>query len=94
MFARNGSLAAASGAVHIEEEIELAKMPAIDPIGEPAEALLSSALHCLAKASERGAPTWLGQTLSAAFRQHHRRRRRVRNPVASAIVASFVLVAC
>jgi hypothetical protein len=68
-------------------------MREVDPIREPAETLLSSALHRLAGAAERNAPADLGKTLSATFRQHHRRRRRIRTARASAIIACLLLVA-
>jgi hypothetical protein len=68
-------------------------MREIDPIREPAEALLSSALHRLAKAGERNAPPELGSALAAEFRQHHRRRRIVRFAAAGAIAATLLLAA-
>ncbi|HKW77291.1 MAG TPA: hypothetical protein VJN64_17290 [Terriglobales bacterium] len=53
-------------------------MREIDPIREPSEALLSAALHRLAKGSPSGAPEELGAGLARSFRQYHARRRRVR----------------
>jgi hypothetical protein len=67
-------------------------MREIDPIREPAEALLSSALHRLAKTGERNAPPELGASLTAAFRQHHKRRRRARIAMTGAIAASLLLI--
>ena len=68
-------------------------MREIDPIREPSEALLSSALHRLAAASDRHAPAHVGSSLAHAFRQQHRRRRRARVAVALAMAASLILAA-
>jgi hypothetical protein len=62
-------------------------MREIDPIREPSEALLSSALHRLASTGERSAPPELGANLLEKFRYHHRRRRQVRFAVAAAVAA-------
>lgn len=66
-------------------------MREIDPIREPSEALLSSALHRLAAGSDRRAPANVGASLAHAFRQRHRRRRRARVAVALAMAASLIL---
>ena len=68
-------------------------MREIDPIREPAEALLSSALRRLARSGERSAPPELRMALATAFRHQHRWRRRARIAVAGAIAASLLLVA-
>lgn len=65
-------------------------MREIDPIREPSEALLSSALRRLAKAEERNAPPELGASLLVKFRHHHRRRRQIRLAVVSAFVACLL----
>jgi hypothetical protein len=67
-------------------------MREIDPMREPSEALLSSALHRLASASPRSAPDGAGENLLHTFRRHHRRRRQVRMIVASAIAASLLII--
>lgn len=65
-------------------------MREIDPIRKPSEALLSSALHRLAKAEERNAPPELGANLLEKFRHHHRRRRQIRSALAGALVACLL----
>lgn len=60
-------------------------MREIDPVREPSEALLSSALHRLATAGDRNAPPELGASLMERFRHHHRRRRQIRLAVAAAV---------
>jgi hypothetical protein len=65
-------------------------MREIDPIREPSEALLSSALHRLAKAEERNAPAELGASLLEKFRHHHRRRRQVRLAVVGTLAACLL----
>jgi hypothetical protein len=71
-------------------------MREIEPLREPSEALLSSALHRLAKGSPRNAPGELTTTLTRSFRQHHARRRRVRaagwTAFAACLLATAVLV--
>ncbi len=68
-------------------------MREVDPIREPSEALLSSALHRLATGSARKAPDALEESLLQTFRRHHRRRRQIRVVVASAIAACLVFIA-
>jgi hypothetical protein len=65
-------------------------MREIDPIREPSEALLSSALHRLAKAEEGNAPPELGSSLLEKFRHHHRRRRQMRLAVVGALAACLL----
>ena len=65
-------------------------MREIDPIREPSEALLSSALHRLSKAGERNAPPELGANLVEKFRHHHRRRRQLRLAVVGALAACLL----
>lgn len=60
-------------------------MREIDPVREPSEALLSSALHRLATAGNLNAPLELGASLMERFRHHHRRRRQIRLAVAAAV---------
>ncbi|HST79289.1 MAG TPA: hypothetical protein VLN58_12445 [Verrucomicrobiae bacterium] len=62
-------------------------MREIDPIREPSEVLLSSALHRLASAGKRNAPPELGANLLENFRHHHRRRRKVRLAMVAAVAA-------
>jgi hypothetical protein len=62
-------------------------MREIDPIREPSEALLSSALHRLASTGDRNAPPQLGANLLEKFRHHHRRRRQLRFTVVAAVAA-------
>src|SRR6185437_7968567 len=69
------------------------KMREIDPMREPSEALLSSALHRLASASERNAPVSVEAGLMQKYRQHHQRRRRVRMMKAGGIAAAILLIA-
>jgi hypothetical protein len=55
-------------------------MHEVDPQSEDrTEARLAEALRRMAAASHRGAPQELGAGLTAAFRRHHARRRRVRH---------------
>lgn len=68
-------------------------MREIDPIHEPSEALLSSALHRLASASEGNAPAEVEKALLERFRRHHRRRRDLRLIAATAIAACLVVLA-
>lgn len=68
-------------------------MREIDPIRNPSDALLSSALHRLASGANREAPAQLGQDLAAAFRRHHRRRRQVRMAFAASLAACLALAA-
>jgi hypothetical protein len=65
----------------------------IDPIRNPSEALLSAALHRLAKGSAQSAPADVRSRLAQEFRRHHVRRRRARSALVVALVASFVLAA-
>jgi len=65
----------------------------IDPIRNPSEALLSAALHRLAKGSAQSAPADVGARLAQNFRRHHVRRRRARTALVFSLVASFVLAA-
>jgi len=65
-------------------------MREIDPIREPSEALLSSALHRLVKAEKRNAPPELGANLVEKFRHHHRRRRQLRWAVVGALAACLL----
>jgi hypothetical protein len=71
-------------------------MREIDPLREPSEALLSAALHRLAKGSSNGAPDELGASLACSFRQHHARRRRARvagwSALAACLLAAVVLL--
>ncbi|HST78019.1 MAG TPA: hypothetical protein VLN58_05995 [Verrucomicrobiae bacterium] len=60
-------------------------MREIDPIREPSEVLLSSALHRLASAGKRNAPPELGANLLENFRHHHRRK--VRLAMVAAVAA-------
>lgn len=62
-------------------------MREIDPMREPSEALLSSALHRLATAGKRNAPPELGASLLENFRHRHRRRRQVRLAMGAAVAA-------
>jgi hypothetical protein len=66
-------------------------MREIDPIRNPSEALLSAALHRLAKGSAQGAPADVGARLAQEFRRHHARRRRARSALVVSLAASFVL---
>jgi hypothetical protein len=66
-------------------------MREVDPIRNPSEALLSAALHRLAKGSAQGAPADVGARLAQEFRRHHARRRRVRSALVISLVASLVL---
>lgn len=68
-------------------------MREIDPIREPSEALLSSALHRLASAAERNAPTALQASLVGEFRRHHRRRRQKRFLGAASVTLCLLLFA-
>ena len=68
-------------------------MREIDPLREPSEALLSAALHRLAKGSPGRAPEELGASLARSFRQHHARRRRVRVAGWAAIAACLTVAA-
>ncbi len=68
-------------------------MREIDPLREPSEALLSAALHRLAKGSPRSAPKHLGANLVGSFRQHHARRRRARIAGWSALAACMIVAA-
>lgn len=68
-------------------------MREIDPIREPSEALLSSALHRLASAGKRNAPPEVGANLLESFRHHHRRRRQVRLAMVAAVAACVLGVA-
>jgi hypothetical protein len=72
---------------------EVEQMREIDPIREPSEALLSSALHRLVKAEKRNAPPELGANLLENFRHYHRRRRQVRLAVMGAIAACLLTLA-
>jgi hypothetical protein len=65
----------------------------IDPIRNPSEALLSAALHRLAKGSAQGAPTDVGARLEQEFRRQHARRRRLRSALTVSLVASLALAA-
>ena len=62
-------------------------MREIDPIREPSEALLSSALHRLATAGKRNAPPELGANLLEDFRHHYQRRRQMRLAMVAALAA-------
>lgn len=62
-------------------------MREIDPIREPSEALLSSALHRLATAGKRNAPPELGANLLENFRHHYQRRRQMRLAMVAALAA-------
>jgi hypothetical protein len=99
VFAGNSGLAAASGASHVENEIELSKMREIDPqSGDPlkdaaGDARLSEALRGLAASSRRGAPVEIGVGLATAFRRHHARRTLVRRVSVAALAACLALVA-
>lgn len=68
-------------------------MREIDPMREPSEALLSSALHRLASGSPRNAPDGVAENLLHTFRSHQRQRRQVRMIVASAITAGLLFIA-
>jgi hypothetical protein len=68
-------------------------MREIDPVREPSEALLSSALHRLASATERNAPEALQASLLGQFRRHHRRRRQKRFLAASVVVFLLLVAA-
>lgn len=68
-------------------------MREINPLREPSEALLSAALHRLAKGFPGSAPEELGAGLAHAFRQHHTRRRRVRVAGWAALAACLIAVA-
>lgn len=65
-------------------------MREIDPIRNPSEALLSSALNRLASGSPKGAPDEIGGSLLREFRQHHRRRRQKRMAIIGSIAACVV----
>ncbi|HEX2328004.1 MAG TPA: hypothetical protein VHN74_04730 [Candidatus Angelobacter sp.] len=67
-------------------------MREVDPIRNPSEALLSSALHRLAAGSSKGAPDELGGLLRTEFRRHHRARRQKRMAVISSIAACIIVV--
>jgi hypothetical protein len=68
-------------------------MREIDPLREPSEALLSAALHRLAKGSAQSAPEELGTILARSFRQHHARHRHMRIAGWSALAACLILAA-
>jgi hypothetical protein len=68
-------------------------MREIDPIREPSEALLSSALHRLASAAEHNAPAALQASLVGEFRRHHRRRRQKRLLAAASVSVCLLLLA-
>ncbi len=68
-------------------------MREIDPIRNPSEALLSSALNRLASGSPKGAPDEIGGSLLREFRQHHRRRRQKRMALVGSIAACILAVA-
>ena len=68
-------------------------MREIDPIREPSEALLSSALRRLASAGDSKAPAEVERALLERFRQHHRRRRDLRLIAATAIAACLIVAA-
>ena len=67
-------------------------MREIDPIREPSQALLSSALHRLASAAERNAPAGLQTSLLGEFRRHHRRRRQKRLLAAASITVCLLII--
>lgn len=67
-------------------------MREIDPIREPSEALLSSALRRLASAGDSKAPAEVERALLDRFRQHHRRRRNLRLIAATALAACLIVV--
>jgi len=94
MFSGNGGFAAASGASHVENEVELSKMREIDPQSgdSKSDARLTEALRGLAASSGRGAPVKVGTGLAAAFRKHHARRRLVRRVGVGAIAAGLAVV--
>jgi hypothetical protein len=97
VLAGNGGFKAASGAGHVEDEIELSKMREIDPqSGDPlkdatVDTRLSEALRGLAASSRRGAPAEVGAGLATAFRRHHARRRLVRRVSIGALAACVAL---
>lgn len=68
-------------------------MREIDPIRNPSEALLSSALNRLASGSPKGAPDETGGNLLQEFRQHHRRRRQKRTAILCSTAACLIAVA-
>lgn len=68
-------------------------MREIDPIREPSEALLSSALRRLASAGDSKAPAEIERALLDRFRHHHRRRRDLRLIAATAIAACLIVTA-
>jgi hypothetical protein len=68
-------------------------MREIDPLREPSEALLSAALHRLAKSSPGGAPEQLGANLARSFRKHHARRRRAKVAGWAALAACLIVAA-
>lgn len=68
-------------------------MREIDPIREPSEALLSSALRRLASAGDSKAPSGVERALLERFRQHHRRRRDLRLIAATAVAACLIVLA-
>lgn len=68
-------------------------MREIDPIREPSEALLSSALHRLASAVEHNAPAALQASLLGEFRRHHRRRRQKRFLGVASVAVCLLLLA-
>lgn len=67
-------------------------MREIDPIREPSEALLSSALRRLASAGDGKAPAEVERALLERFRQHHRRRRDLKLIAATAIAACLIVL--
>ncbi|HYX52988.1 MAG TPA: hypothetical protein VE783_06025 [Candidatus Limnocylindrales bacterium] len=68
-------------------------MREIDPIRNPSEALLSSALNRLATGSPKSAPEVVSGNLVREFRQHHRLRRQKRMAIIGSIAACLVAVA-
>jgi hypothetical protein len=68
-------------------------MREVDPIRNPSDALLSSALHRLASGSPQNAPAELGAELAREFRRRHARRRQVRLAVVASLAACLALAA-
>jgi hypothetical protein len=68
-------------------------MREIDPIREPSEALLSSALHRLASSAEHNTPAALQASLLGEFRRHHRRRRQKRFLTMAAVTVCLLAFA-
>jgi hypothetical protein len=95
LFTRDSGFQAASGTRNVEDEIEFAKMPEIDPqFGDSrADSKLTEALRHLAASSQQGAPAEIGAGLATAFRRHHVRRRRVRRAGIAGVVACLVAIA-